>query len=139
MENSRFTSTIRQNIQFKDTCTTSEACVFLPFPPKLYFYCIQHSVSLRWSVRQDRVDFKQSCLIEQHITLPAYSTFEAPCAEHAQWHPVNKLLVEALMAVAHLVRLCTDPESDQGPPASSYRFKGQTRMRNVLDDKLKNR
>lgn len=58
---------------------------------------------------------------------PASYTFEAPWIEHAQWHTVNKLLVEALMAVAHLVRLCTDLESDQGPLA--YLQTGQDKQK----------
>lgn len=40
--------------------------------------------------------------MEGLITGPASATFEAPWEEHAQPHPVNKSLVEPLMAVAYL-------------------------------------
>lgn len=113
-ENSPYTSAIWQNIQLKDFCTTSEACIFLAFP---IFYCILRSVCLcqECETRQSWLQTVLSHRTTHHS--PASSTFEAPWTEHAQWHPVNKSLVEALMAVAHLVRLCTDPEWDQGPPA----------------------
>lgn len=71
---------------------------------------------------------------------PASTTFEAPWMEHAQWRPVNKSLVEALMAVAHLVRLCTDPDSDQGPPAHyhahSFNLQIQKANGRALDEKI---
>lgn len=78
--------------------------------------CILHSVCPCQSARRGRLDFKRSCPIEQHITALPALPLKRPGLEHAQWRPVNKSLVEALMAVAHLVRLCADPESDRGPP-----------------------
>lgn len=84
----------------------------------LFLFLLYPAQCLTLSECQTRQIWLQTVL--SHRTThhsPASSTFEAPWTEHAQWRLVNKSLVEALMAVAHLVRLCTDPESDQGPPA----------------------
>lgn len=47
------------------------------------------------------------------MTGPSSSTFEAPWEERAQRHPVNKSLVEPLIAVAYLVGQFADLESEQ--------------------------
>lgn len=44
--------------------------------------------------------------------------------------------MEPSVAVAHLVRLCADPESAALCTASSYRLKGQTGLRNVSEEKI---
>lgn len=92
---------------------------------------------------QDNAELTSNSLIPLNNTpQPANSTFEASWMEHAQQHPVNKSLVEASVAVAHLVRPCTDPDSNQGPPtyylALYLRSKRQTGLRNILEDMFKN-
>lgn len=120
------------NIQCRDFSTTSEACIFLAI---FLLYSAQCLSVSECKTRQSWLQTVLSHRTTHHST--ASATFEAPWMEHAQWHPVNKSLVEASVAVAHLVRLCTDPESATQCTASSYRFKGQTGLRNALDDELK--
>ena len=64
--------------------------------------------------RQGRAGGKQSCRIEQHITQQCQLYLWRPWTEHAQWHSVNKSLGEASVAVALLVSLRVDPESQKG-------------------------
>lgn len=97
---------LRQNIQLRDFCRTSEVCIFLSFPIFTEFSGVSVCVKV-----QDNAELTSNSLIPLNNTpQPASSTFEASWMEHAQWQPVNKSLVEASMAVAHLVRPCTDPE-----------------------------
>lgn len=67
---------------------------------------------------------------------PASSVFEAPWTEHAQWHPVNKLLVEALMAsceAVHWPRI--RPGTTSFPLCKQFPLTA-TGMRNVLEGRF---
>lgn len=88
-EKSSYTSAMWQNIPLH----------FLGFS---YFYCILHGACVsECETRQRSLQTVLSHRTTHHS--PASSTFEAPWMEHAQWDPVNKLLVEALMAPCEAV------------------------------------
>lgn len=65
---------------------------------------------------KDNPELTSNSLVPSNNTSESASfAFEASWMKHARWHVVNKSLVEASVAVAHLVRLCIDPGSDQSP------------------------